>query len=390
MLLPVRVNCAAHYLLRTMLRHLCHQYNAHSHRHHYPLGFYYMPLNVTLASAPQNQPSLTAGHSSTAHDHHLAGDLLIALLKKTGYAATPLPAEIGNVTIDSNNIDFFNEIFVKTYTATRDKKNVQDIRFDNAFTLSLLDCDGGLVIAYGEKVFELSNITIELLTNLIISDYHDHPAAYDNTLLADFILMQTALSDDTDKIDIHKKIDILHNIYHDIPQPCFIAAAYMMAHRSISPFDFSVPASILAPLRQGGQFDIGLCMLDGNDISQERHGVDFTLTRHDNQKTSLQANVRPRDLFNHAAEIRHFLAANFGDHCIFLTSSYSAGHFCYYDIKNDIVYSGGTKALSAAASGIHFVDYMATKYNKDNEKQQITLFCTNNSADEVAKIIDSF
>lgn len=348
-----------------------------------------MPLIVTPATAPQNQPA-GAADAITAHQEHPACNLLLALLKQTGYDGRPLPAEIGNVVIDSNNIDLFNMIFVKMYEATRDKNNELEIEFSDQFRLSLLSCDDDLIIGYNEKCFELKKLTIKTFTDRIIDDYFEHPASYENTLLADFILQLAPISNGVDQIKIHKKIDTLYKIYCDVPQPCFIAAAYMMEEKPVSPFDFSVSASVLAPLRQGHQFDIGLCMLDGDNISQERHGVDFSVTQHVTGRTSLQAEIRPCDLFTHAESIRKGLATNLGDRCILLTSSNGIGHFCYYDIKNDIVCSGGTPALKAEASGIKLVEYMATKYAEDNETQQVTLFCTNNSANKVANIIARF
>ncbi|NDL65486.1 hypothetical protein [Acerihabitans arboris] len=349
-----------------------------------------MPLNITRYPAPQNTPIIIAGHA-TAHEKNLAGDLLMALFKKVGYNETPLPEGIGNVSLDINNIDLFNEIFVKLYAATRDKQSVQEIIFDHQFPLSLIDCDGGLIIDYGERHFELANITIELLTNFIISDYHDHPVAYNNTLLEDFISMQVTMGgNNSDEIYTHKKIDILYKIHRDIPQPCFIAAAYMMVHENVSPFDFPLPETILKPLKEGEQFDIGLCMCAGNDDKNECQEVEFIIKRHDNGKTSLQVATSPRDLFNHADKIHDFLAGRFGEKCILLTSSGNVGHFVFYDIKHKKIYSGGTKALDEQSSGIELVHYLGKKYARNNEKQQVTLFCSNNSADEVADIIASF
>ncbi len=187
----------------------------------------------------------------------------------------------------------------------------------------------------------------------------------------------------TEMAEKHQQIDALYEKFSEIKQPCFLAAEFIQSGLLLDVF---VPTpDLMRVAATGKQIDFGP-VFSGTEETSTMGEIERTeYTNAVSGKKSVIFRGTEAVIKSASIEIRQELKNNYPRGCIIKTGG-GVGHYAFFDAKNNIVYSGGTKAFAEKLSGVTLETYLRNKLNSSNQGRMETLSVTDHSAKEILDV----
>ncbi|WP_413742154.1 hypothetical protein ACL2XO_03095 [Sodalis sp. RH15] len=234
----------------------------------------------------------------------------------------------------------------------------------------------GMVLTIGEKIYFVDYINFVEIPIIIERFIFNNKNFFKGT-----DTYATVLKHYTERK--HNELDIIINIHAQIEPLCYVISEYLRSGAT-DPHKFVLPPSLEYIAKRSLQIDFG-CLISGEkdviyigDINVEQYKSSIN-------KSSLFIRASEKMLKENADNLRVHIVNAYPQGCI-LQISGGVGHFSYYDVQKDILFSGGKAIKGQGMSGMGLRDYFAHRFNSANVHRKETLILTDHNAQEMLEV----
>ncbi|XBS69535.1 hypothetical protein ABK905_24735 [Acerihabitans sp. KWT182] len=270
------------------------------------------------------------------------------------------------------------------------------VSLSNNLLLDIENSGDGMVLGIGDNLAIVEDARIQDISKIIRHCILKHVEMFSRNEIYDIIssenITHVANEYKVDNehlkffiIEKHKELQILIDAHPDIKQDCFLIAEYLRS-QTTDPENFRLPDSLQLIAEMGLQIDFG-CLFSGveSDVSINKIAAKIYVSA--KNKASLLIRAAEKDLKENINDLCDYIKSTYPQGCILKVGG-GVGHYCYYDVPRDILFSGGKNAYDNGMSGLGLREYFARKFNSANTDYKVTLTLTDHDAQEMLDVAD--
>ncbi|WP_213992986.1 hypothetical protein [Sodalis sp. dw_96] len=268
------------------------------------------------------------------------------------------------------------------------------IPLSNNLLLDIENSGDGMVLAIGDHLAIVENVKIQEIPEIIRQHIIKNVEIFRHTELYAAVSSKDKIHDANKNnknnegliIYINDKIEelqILTDAHPEIKQDCFLVAEYLRS-KATDPGNFKLPDSLQQIAEMNLQIDFG-CLFSGVEKEVSIGKIAAQTYASVKSKTSLLIRAAEKDLRENVDYLCDYLKNAYPQGCILKVGG-SVGHYSYYDVQRDILFSGGKNSYAIGMSGLSLQEYFARKFNSDNIDYKVTLTLTDHDAEEMLDV----
>ncbi len=181
----------------------------------------------------------------------------------------------------------------------------------------------------------------------------------------------------------NNELNIITNVHARIEQPFYVISEYLCSGAT-DPHKFVFPSSLEYIVKRGLQIDFG-CLISGEKEVICIGNINVEQYKSSINKTSLFIRVPEKLLNENVDNLQDHIVKAYPQGCILKVGA-GVGHYSYYDVQKDIVFSGGKATKGQGMSGMGLRDYFAHRFNSANVVRKETLIMTDHNAQEMLEV----
>ncbi len=251
-----------------------------------------------------------------------------------------------------------------------------EITLSNNLVFSVKNNGDGMMLTIGNKIHFVDYIKFEAIPMMI-----ERFIFYNESFFKGTDTYATILKSYTERK--HNELDVIINAYNQKEQPCYAISEYLRSEAP-GPYHFVLPPSLEYIAKRSLQIDFG-CLISGEEDKIVIGNIEANLYKSSIDKASLFIRAPEKRLNENADNLQDLILNAYPQGCILKVGG-GVGHYCYYDVQKDIVFSGGTAAKEKGISGMALRDFIAIKFNSANADRKETLILTDHSAQEMLEV----